>query len=93
MGKEKSFTLQGIWYASIISAALDIGCDNVHLGDAIKWTPDERWGMPIERFMENRMLPRNKDLFMKSKHYRAVVEKFGQYPPPQRIPILVVDEY
>lgn len=85
MSNEKSFTLQGIWYQSIVAASEHIGCDNVHLGDAINWTPDSTWGVSIEKYMENRMLPRNKDQFMKSKHYMAVVEKFGQYPPPQRI--------
>ena len=91
MSIEKSFTLQGIWYASVIGASEDIGCDNVHLGDAINWTPESKWGVSIEKYMENRMLPRNKNQFMKSKHYQAVVAKFGQYPPPPEIPILVLD--
>ena len=91
MRNEKSFTLQGVWYPSIKQASQDIGCDSVHLGDAINWTPDSKWGVSIEKYMENRMLPRNKDEFMKSKHYQAVIAKFGQYPPPHEIPILVVD--
>ena len=91
MARERSFTLQGIWYESIIIASEHIGCDNAHLGDAIRWTPDSRWGIPIERFMENRLLPENIDAFKKSKHYQAVVAKFGQYPPPPEIPILVLD--
>lgn len=81
------FIIQGIPYKSKAQAGRDLICDPVHLGDSIN---QSSYGIPFDRFMANRMSSRNKDKYEKSGHYRKVVEKYGAYPPPIDVPLLVI---
>ena len=84
------FVVQGIPYQSKAEIADSMDCDRVHLGDAINYKEGSQWGMPFKQFMDNREKPRSKERFTKSDHYRRVVEKFGTYPPPEEVPLLVI---
>lgn len=81
--------MQGIPYQTKAEIADSMDCDRVHLGDAINYKEGSKWGMPFQQFMDNREKPRSKERFTKSDHYRRVVKKFGSYPPPEEVPLLV----
>lgn len=87
--KGTKFVIQGIPYRSKAEIADSMDCDRVHLGDAINFKEGSKWGMPFKQFMENRLKPRSKARFVSSDHYRRVVEKYGSYPPPEDVELLV----
>lgn len=83
------FIVQGIPYASYAQGARDMNCDSAYLRDCIVFKPGSPYGTTFEKFIENRMKPNNVEKFMQSKHYNNVVQKFGSYPPPEGIALLL----
>lgn len=84
------FIVQGIPYPSYAQGARDINCDSAYLRDCIVFRPGSPYGTTFEKFIENRMNSNNIEKFMESKHYKKVVQKYGSYPPPQDVELLVI---
>ena len=84
------FIVQGIPYPSYAQGARDMNCDSAYLRDCIVFKPGSPYGTTFEKFIENRTKPNNIEKFMESTHYKKVVQKFGSYPPPQDVELLVI---
>lgn len=88
MSNERPLRIQGIWYESRGSAAIALGCHPTALCDSLNDAPQ---GIPFERFMYNRENGQISDRFWNGEHVKAVIGKYGEYPPPSTVPLVEID--